>query len=59
MVLDSSILNQIDFSKPQVKNGTYSLDTRVLEKIDTLANEFNCSKSDIVNKVLLKAFSVE
>lgn len=59
MVLDSSILNQIDFSKPQVRNSTYSLDVRVLEKIDTLASEFNCSKSDIVNKVLLKAFSVE
>ena len=59
MVLDSNILNGIDFSKPTVKNATHSLDTRVLEKIDSLSSEYNCSKSDVVNKVLLKAFSIE
>lgn len=48
----------IDFSKPTCKNATHTLDTRVLDAITNLSTQKDCSKSDVVNKILLKVFGI-
>lgn len=58
-------LNNLDFTKPELKVQGYNLDTRISAKADQHIEEvfknqnIKISKSELINKILLEVFDIK